>query len=56
MFKVRGGIANLSLRGMVKNWLLLCHGPWSLDSEMDILTEKYIVVGLVMKLQVSQRP
>ena len=33
MLKVRGGIENLALRGMVKNWLLVCHGPWSLDFE-----------------------
>jgi hypothetical protein len=33
MLKVRGGIKELGLRGMVKNWLAICHGPWSEDWE-----------------------
>jgi hypothetical protein len=29
MLKLRGGKQNLGMRGMVKNWLEVCHGPWS---------------------------
>jgi hypothetical protein len=29
MVAVRGGAEKLGMRGMVKNWLGVCHGPWS---------------------------
>lgn len=29
MLKVRGGKGMLGMRGMVKNWLSISHGPWS---------------------------
>jgi len=29
MLKLRGGKENLGMRGMLKNWLNVCHGPWS---------------------------
>jgi hypothetical protein len=29
MLKIRGGKHKLGMRGMVKNWLAICHGPWS---------------------------
>jgi hypothetical protein len=29
MLNVRGGIENLGMTGMVKNWIAVCHGPWS---------------------------
>ncbi|KAE9371382.1 hypothetical protein N431DRAFT_558921 [Stipitochalara longipes BDJ] len=28
MVKLRGGMQGLGMRGMVKNWLLVCYGPW----------------------------
>jgi hypothetical protein len=28
MLKLRGGIKNLGMQGMVKNWLGVCFGPW----------------------------
>ncbi|KAL2070500.1 hypothetical protein VTL71DRAFT_13526 [Oculimacula yallundae] len=28
MLKVRGGIHRLGMRGMAKNWLAICQGPW----------------------------
>jgi len=28
MIKIRGGLQNLGMRGMVKNWLDICYGPW----------------------------
>ena len=29
MLAVRGGMESLGMRGMVRNWLKVCHGPWS---------------------------
>jgi hypothetical protein len=29
MLKLRGGIQNLGMRGMVKNWLSICYSPWN---------------------------
>lgn len=29
MVEVRGGVGVLGMRGMVSNWLAVCHGPWS---------------------------
>ena len=34
MLKIRGGISYLGLRGIVKNWLANCYGPWE-DSWRD---------------------
>lgn len=31
MLMLRGGIDRLGMRGMVKNWLKVCYGPWSSD-------------------------
>lgn len=28
MLAVRGGLEILGLNGKVKNWLLICYGPW----------------------------
>ena len=28
MIKVRGGLKNLGMQGMVKNWIGICYGPW----------------------------
>jgi len=28
MLKLRGGLKCLGMRGMVKNWLDVCYGPW----------------------------
>ena len=33
MVKLRGGLENLGMRGFVKNWLDVCHGPWHADFE-----------------------
>lgn len=33
MVKLRGGMGNLGMRGMVKNWLEVCYGPWHDDWE-----------------------
>lgn len=29
MVNVRGGVGRLGMRGMVRNWLGVCYGPWS---------------------------
>jgi hypothetical protein len=29
MLAVRGGVDTLGMRGIVRNWLGVCHGPWS---------------------------
>ena len=29
ILQLRGGIQSLGMRGMVKNWLDICYGPWS---------------------------
>jgi hypothetical protein len=31
MIKLRGGLKTLGMRGMVSNWLKICHGPWKPD-------------------------
>lgn len=28
MLRFRGGMMTLGMRGMVKNWLEICYGPW----------------------------
>jgi hypothetical protein len=33
MLKLRGGMESLGMRGMVKNWLDICYGPWNDDWE-----------------------
>ncbi|TAQ86471.1 hypothetical protein B7494_g5204 [Chlorociboria aeruginascens] len=33
MLKVRGGKEKLGMRGMLRNWLNVCHGPWADDWE-----------------------
>jgi hypothetical protein len=33
MLLLRGGMQNLGMNGMVKNWLGVCHGPWKDDWE-----------------------
>ena len=30
MLAVRKGVQNLGMRGIAKNWLGVCHGPWSI--------------------------
>ncbi|ESZ92595.1 hypothetical protein SBOR_7012 [Sclerotinia borealis F-4128] len=31
MLILRGGMGNLGMRGMIKNWLGICYGPWNHD-------------------------
>lgn len=31
MLLIRGGMGNLGMRGMIRNWLKICYGPWSHD-------------------------
>jgi hypothetical protein len=31
MLNVRGGVHNTGMRGMVRNWIKNCYGPWKED-------------------------
>jgi Fungal specific transcription factor domain len=31
MVSLRKGVQNLGMKGIVRNWLRICHGPWSVE-------------------------
>ncbi|KAM3074622.1 hypothetical protein ACMFMG_008050 [Clarireedia jacksonii] len=39
MIILRGGIDKLGMRGMVKNWLEVCYGPWKPDWHYGLFAE-----------------
>ncbi|KAF7922680.1 uncharacterized protein EAE98_006736 [Botrytis deweyae] len=41
MLTMRGGMANLGMRGMIKNWLGVCYGPWHPDWHYGLFVEFY---------------
>jgi hypothetical protein len=39
MLELRGGIDKLGMRGMIKNWLKVCYGPWKPDWSYGLFAE-----------------
>ncbi|KAF7869864.1 hypothetical protein EAF04_004648 [Stromatinia cepivora] len=42
MLIMRGGVGNLGMRGIVKNWLKSCYGPWNHDWHYGLFVETTI--------------
>ncbi|TGO86800.1 hypothetical protein BPOR_0275g00030 [Botrytis porri] len=41
MLTMRGGMGNLGMRGMIKNWLGVCYGPWHHDWHYGLFVDFY---------------
>ncbi|KAA8571231.1 hypothetical protein EYC84_000564 [Monilinia fructicola] len=41
MLTIRGGMGSLGMRGMIKNWLGICYGPWNNDWHYGIFADFY---------------
>ncbi|CAD6448455.1 beb1b999-0530-4624-af24-c03827c23f95 [Sclerotinia trifoliorum] len=41
MLIMRGGVENLGMRGIIKNWLKSCYGPWNHDWHYGLFVEFY---------------
>ncbi|THV54388.1 hypothetical protein BGAL_0028g00440 [Botrytis galanthina] len=41
MLIMRGGMGSLGMRGMIKNWLGVCYGPWNHDWHYGLFVDFY---------------